>query len=251
MPEQLWFTAILNHLFAGPVTALLRTVHVDPKYPEAPVSNAAAMELFVFLFLVLLFAMVRSRLSVDKPGGLQHLFEGAHGFIEGQGHEIIGHGSEKFTAYLTTLGFFILFCNLLGLVPGFESPTGSPVVPLGCAVLTFIYYHLQGIKKQGLWHYLKHFAGPSVGHPVANFLMAILMVPIEVVSHLARMLSLTVRLYANMFAGDMVTMVFFSLVPIGLPVIFMGLHLGVSLIQTFVFVLLAIIYLQGAVAEEH
>ncbi len=77
------------------------------------------------------------------------------------------------------------------------------------------------------------------------------MVPIEIVSHLARMLSLTVRLYANMFAGDMVTMVFFSLIPIGLPIVFMLLHIGVSVIQTYVFVLLAMIYLQGAVAVEH
>jgi F-type H+-transporting ATPase subunit a len=111
-------------------------------------------------------------------------------------------------------------------------------------VLTFIYYHANGIKKQGLWHYLKHFAGPMPA-------LAILMVPIEIVSHCARMLSLTVRLYANMFAGDLVTMVFFSLVPIGLPIIFMALHLGVSIIQTYVFVLLAMIYLQGAVGEEH
>jgi len=81
--------------------------------------------------------------------------------------------------------------------------------------------------------------------------LAVLMVPIEIVSHCARMLSLTVRLYANMFAGDLVTMVFFSLIPIGLPILFMGLHLGVSIIQTYVFVLLAMIYLQGAVAEEH
>jgi F-type H+-transporting ATPase subunit a len=244
MPEQLWFTAILNHFLAGPVTALLRALHVEPQYPQAPISNAVAMECLVFGFLILMFALVRSRLSVDSPGGLQHLFEGAHGFISGQAHEIIGHDSEKFTAYLTTLGFFILFCNLLGLVPGFESPTGSPVVPLGCAVLTFIYYHANGIKKQGLWHYLKHFAGPMPA-------LAILMVPIEIVSHCARMLSLTVRLYANMFAGDLVTMVFFSLVPIGLPIVFMALHLGVSIIQTYVFVLLAMIYLQGAVAEEH
>jgi F-type H+-transporting ATPase subunit a len=244
MPEQLWFTAILNHLLAGPVTGLLRSLHVEPNYPQAPITNAVAMECLVFGFLIIVFLLVRSRLSVDSPGALQHVFEGAHGFISGQAHEIIGHDADKFTAYLTTLGFFILLCNLLGLVPGFESPTGSPVVPLGCAVLTFIYYHAQGIKKQGVWHYLKHFAGPMPA-------LAVLMVPIEVVSHLARMLSLTVRLYANMFAGDLVTMVFFSLVPIGLPIIFMALHLGVSIIQTYVFVLLAMIYLQGAVAEEH
>jgi len=244
MHEQLWFTAILNHLFAGPVTALLRSLQIEPKYPQAPIPNSTAMEFVIFLFLVALFVLVRSRLSVDRPGALQHLFEGAHGFIDGQAHEIIGHGSERFTPYLTTLGFFILFCNLLGLVPGFDSPTGFAVVPLGCAVLTFVYYHYQGVKKQGVFHYLKHFAGPMPA-------LAILMVPIEIVSHLARMLSLTVRLYANMFAGDMVTMVFFSLVPIGLPIIFMGLHLGVSIIQAYVFVLLAMIYLQGAVAEEH
>ena len=81
--------------------------------------------------------------------------------------------------------------------------------------------------------------------------LAIIMVPIEIISHLARMLSLTVRLYANMFAGDMVTMVFFSLVPIGVPIIFLGLHIGVSLLQTYIFVLLTMVYLSGAVAEEH
>ncbi len=77
------------------------------------------------------------------------------------------------------------------------------------------------------------------------------MIPIEIISHLARMLSLTVRLYANMFAGDMVTWVFFSLVPIGVPIIFLGLHLGVSLLQTYIFILLTMVYLSGAVAEEH
>jgi F-type H+-transporting ATPase subunit a len=244
MHEQLWFTAILNHLFAGPVSGLLRMLHVEPKYPDAPIPNSVGMEVLVFLLLILLFALVRMRLSVDRPGALQHLFEGAHGFIEGQSHEIIGHGSEKFTSYLTSLAFFILFCNLLGLVPGFDSPTGFAVVPLGCAVLTFVYYHYQGVRAQGIWHYLKHFAGPMPA-------LAPLMVPIEIVSHFARMLSLTVRLYANMFAGDMVTMVFFSLIPIGLPILFMLLHLGVSVIQTYVFVLLAMIYLQGAVATEH
>jgi len=251
MPEQLWFTAFLNHLLASPVTAMLRALHFEPKYPQAPIANSVAMEVLVWVFLVVLFAIVRSCLSVDKPGALQHLFELAHGFIDEQAGEIIGHGAEKFTAYLTTLGFFILFCNLLGLVPGFESPTGVAVVPLGCAVFTFFYYHYQGIKKQGLGHYLKHFAGPSIGPWWANLAMAVLMVPIEIVSHCARVLSLTVRLYANMFAGDMVTLVFFSLIPLGLPIIFMGLHMGVSIIQTYVFVLLAMIYLQGAVAEAH
>jgi len=243
MHEQLWFTEILNGLFAGPVTALMVALHVAPKYPDAPISNSAAMELIVFLFLILVFALVRSRLSVDKPGALQHIFEGAHGFIENQSHEIIGHHSEGYTPFLMALGFFILCCNLLGLIPGFESPTAVPIVPLGCAICAFFYYQAQGFKHAGI-SYLKHFAGPMPA-------LAILMVPIEIISHLARVLSLTIRLYANMFAGDMVTLVFFSLIPIGVPIAFLGLHIGVSLLQTYIFVLLTTVYLAGAVAEEH
>ncbi len=243
MPEQLWFTGVLNHLFAGPVTALLRVLHVETRYPQAPVTNSLAMELLVFVFLFALFTLVRSRLSVEKPGVLQHIFEGAHGFVQGQSHEIIGHHSEGYTPFLMTLGFFILCCNLIGLVPGFESPTATPVVPLGCALCAFVYYQSQGFKHAGP-AYLKHFAGPM---PI----LAPLMVPIEIISHLARVLSLTIRLYANMFAGDMVTLVFFSLVPIGVPVAFLGLHIGVSLLQTYIFVLLTTVYLAGAVAEEH
>lgn len=243
MPEQLWFTEILNHAFAGPVTGLLRLLHIEPAYPQAPINNAFAMELLVFGFLLLLFLLVRSRLSVENPGALQHIFEGVHGFVGGQCEEIIGHHSEGYVPFLTALGFFILTSNLLGLVPGFESPTAVAFVPLGCAICAFVYYQAQGFKHAGVG-YLKHFAGPM-------WWLAPLMLPIEIISHLARMLSLTIRLYANMFAGDMVTLVFFSLVPVGVPVLFLGLHLGVSFLQTYIFVLLTTVYLAGAVAEEH
>ncbi|MGA8150032.1 MAG: F0F1 ATP synthase subunit A [Terriglobales bacterium] len=243
MHEQLWFTAFLNQYLGGPVTALLRTLHLEPKYPQTPISNSTAMELLVFLFLIVLFLLVRSRLSVDQPGALQHIFEGAHGFVENQSHEIIGHHSEGFTPFLMALGFFILFCNLLGVIPGFESPTATPVVPLGCALCAFVYYQAQGFKHSGIG-YLKHFLGPV-------WWLSWLMLPIELISHLARVLSLTIRLYANMYAGDMVTLVFFSLVPLGIPILFLGLHIGVSLLQTYIFVLLTTVYLQGAVADEH
>ncbi|HUJ94272.1 MAG TPA: F0F1 ATP synthase subunit A [Terriglobales bacterium] len=252
MPEQLWFTAILNHLFAAPVTAFLRWLHLDPKYPQAPIHNSVAMELLVFLFLLLMFALVRARLSVDKPGALQHIFEGVHGFVQDQSHEIIGPHSEGYTAFLVSLAYFILFCNLIGVIPGFESPTAIPVVPLGCAICAFFYYQTQGFKHSGP-AYLLHFLGPSDKN-MSLFIrvpLAILMLPIELISHLARVLSLTIRLFANMFAGDMVTLVFFSLVPLGVPIVFLGLHIGVSLLQTYIFVLLTIVYLAGAVAEEH
>ena len=228
MPEQLWFTEILNHALAGPVTALLRALHIEPVFPQAPIPNSVAMEVLVFIFLIIFFVAVRSRLSVDKPGALQHIVEGAHGFIEGQSHEIIGHHSEQYTPFLMALGFFILICNLIGLIPGFESPTAVKYVPLGCAICAFFYYQSQGFKHAGP-KYLAHFAGPM---PI----LAPLMVPIEIISHLARVLSLTIRLYANMFAGDMVTLVFISLIPIGVPIVFLGLHIGVSFFRlTFSF----------------
>jgi F-type H+-transporting ATPase subunit a len=243
MPEQLWFTEILNRLFAGPVTSLLLALHIKPRYPAAPISNSFAMELLVFIFLLVLFLLVRSRLSVDRPGALQHTFEGVEGFIQGQSDEIIGHHSEGYTPFLASLGFFILFCNLIGVIPGLESPTAVPIVPLGCAICAFVYYQMQGFKHAGVG-YLKHFAGPIPA-------LSPLMIPIELISHLARVLSLTIRLTANMFAGDMVTWVFFSLIPIGVPIVFLGLHIGVSLLQTYIFILLTTVYLQGAVSEEH
>ncbi len=244
MPEQLAFTALLNRLFAGPVTALLRALHFEPEFPKAPIPNHVAMEVLIVGLLIVLFLLVRARLSVENPGGLQHIFEGLHGFITQQSREIIGHHSESFTPFLVALGLFILVCNLLGLIPGFESPTATPTVPLGCAISAFFYYHIQGVRRQGGLNYAKHFAGPL---PV----LAPLMIPIEIISHCARVLSLTIRLFANMFAGDMVTLVFFSLVPFAVPVLFLGLHIGVSLLQAYIFVLLTTVYLAGAVATEH
>ena len=252
MPTQTLFTQFLNAHFAAPVTALLRAVHVQPKFPEAPISNAFAMELLVFLFLLVVFLMLRSRLSVDKPGALQHAFEGIEGFVLGQSHEIIGHHVEPYIPFFTILFIFILVCNLIGLIPGFESPTGVSTVPLGCAICAFVYYHTQGFKHAGA-KYLLHFFGPPMeGMPIwARVPMAALMLPIELISHFARLLSLTVRLWANIFAGDLITLVFFSMIPIGVPILFSGLHILVAVLQAYVFMLLTIIYVSGAVAEEH
>lgn len=241
--DQLWFTALLNRFFGGPVTSLLLALGIHPKHPAVPISNSFAMELLVVLLLTLFFLAVRARLSVDQPGGLQHSMEFIEGLIGNMGEEIIGHHYRPYQAYLISLAMFILACNLIGIIPGFESPTAVPVVPLGCALLTWFYYHYQGIKTNGL-AYFKHFMGPV-------WWLAPLMLPIEIFSHTARLLSLTVRLFANMFAGEMVTLVFFSLVPIGVPIIFEGLHIGVSLIQTYIFVILACVYLGEATAHEH
>ncbi len=242
--EQLPFTELLNRILSAPVSALLLALGIHPDNPRAPINNATAMEILVVLLLIGFFLMVRARISVEKPGALQHVVEGFHGFIQRQSDEIIGHHSESFTPFLVAVGLFILTCNLIGLIPGFESPTAVAFVPLGCAITAFGYYNWQGIRKQGVLGYVKHFAGPL---PI----LAPLMIPIEIISHLARVLSLTIRLFANMFAGDMVTLVFFSLIPIGIPVIFLGLHIAVSFLQAYIFVLLTTVYLAGAVAEEH
>jgi F-type H+-transporting ATPase subunit a len=242
--HQLFFTHLLNRAFAGPVDALLRSLGIHTIHPEAPISDAVAMQLVVVLILTAFFIVVRLGLSADNPSGPQQVMEWFQDLTGNMAHDLIGHHYREYLPYLVTLGLFILTSNLLGLIPGLESPTGKTVVPLGCALVTWIYYHIQGLRKNGVIGYTKHFMGPV-------WWLAILMFPIEIFSHLARILSLTVRLFANMFAGEMVTLVFFSLFSIGLPIVFEGLHIGVSLIQTYIFVLLTCVYLGEATAHEH
>jgi F-type H+-transporting ATPase subunit a len=251
--EQLVFTAFLNRLFGRPVLALLQALHIQPKHPATPISNSFAMELLVVGLLTIFFIAVRARLSVERPGALQHSMEAINGFISNMADEVIGHHSSKYVPYLVTLGMFILCCNLIGLVPGMESPTAVAIVPLGCAVLTWVYYHYQGLRTNGPIGYLKHFMGPQDKEIpwYVRWFLPILLFPIEAFSHTARLMSLSVRLFANMFAGEMITLVGFSLIPLGVPVALEGLHIFVSLVQTYIFVLLACVYLGEATGQEH
>jgi F-type H+-transporting ATPase subunit a len=244
MHENLAITNLLNHLFGPLVLSLLNLVGIHPAHPATPISDSFALELAVAGGLVLFFLIVRLTLSVEKPNPAQQIAEMIHEFTGGTADQIIGHGYERFQAFVTCVFLFIVINNLLGLIPGIVTPTSQPVVPLGIALCTFAYYNFYGLKEQGFVGYMKHFAGPI-------WWISWLLFPIEVISHLARVMSLTIRLYANMFASDLVTLVFFSLVPIGIPVIFLGLHAFVSLIQAYVFMLLAMIYLSIAVAHEH
>jgi len=244
MEIQIAFAAFLNRLFGPFVTSMMRAVHVEPYNPQHPITNAFSMEIAVFGLLLLFFIAVRVTLTVEKPGSIQQIAEMIHGFVADQADSIIGHGSQRYLVFVTCVLLFILSCNLIGLVPGLVTPTAKPDVPLGIALLTFVYYHYQGIREQGILGHAKHFMGPI-------WWIAWMMVPIEIISHLARILSLTARLYANMFAGEMVTLVFFSLVPVVVPVAFLGLHLGVALIQAYIFMLLTMIYVSQAVAHEH
>src|SRR5512146_1951094 len=241
--HQLPFTALLNKLLAAPVTAMLLALGVHVAHPQAPIADYVAMQIFVFLFALLLFIILRVSLSVDNPGFVQHMFEGIHSFIGNTGREIIGHHHKKYDSYLAALGIFILFSNLLGLVPAFESPTSVPYVPFGCALVSWLYYHIVGLKMNKFRYFL-HFFGPV-------WWLSFLIFPIEIFSHLARVMSLTIRLFANMFAGEMVTMAFFSLIPLGLPIAFIGLHAMVAFVQAYIFVLLPMVYIAEATAHEH
>ena len=213
----------------------------DPKEPWA---DHMVMQLLVAVLMILLLVVLKGRLSVDKPGKLQHIFELIHGFIAESSDEQVGHhDGPKHTLIFETLFIFLLLANLIGLIPGFMSPTQAIYVPLGCALVAFGYYNYVGLKKHP-GTYLKHFLGPIPA-------LAPLMIPIEIISHVARPLSLTIRLFANMFAGEQVTLVFLSMTYIVAPVLFMGLHVFVSFVQAYVFALLTMIYVGAAVSHEH
>jgi F-type H+-transporting ATPase subunit a len=203
------------------------------------------MQILVALLVIVVFALLKAWLSMDRPGKMQHIFEVFYDFLHHQAEDAAGHGSAKYLAFFGTLFFFILFCNLIGIIPGFESPTMFPAVTLGCALATFVYYNVVGVQANGLLGYLKHFTGGQ------HWVLAILVVPIEIVSNLARPLSLTIRLYANMFAGEQVTLAFLGLTYIVVPVAFMGLHIFVAFLQAYVFTVLTMVYVGGATAHEH
>jgi F-type H+-transporting ATPase subunit a len=241
---ELWVTKLFNDYLAGVGNTVLGLVGVHAENPARPWANFVTMQLLVALFIMVLFAILRPRLSADKPGKLQHAFEVVYDFLHGQTEEQVGHHGHSYLAFFGTIFFFVLFCNLIGIIPGFESPTMIPSVPAGCAIAAFLYYNIAGVQANGLFKYLAHFAGPMP-------LLAPLMIPIEIVSHLARPLSLTIRLFANMYAGEQVTMVFLSLTYFLVPAVFMGLHVFVSLLQAYIFTLLTMMYVSGATAHEH
>ena len=241
---ELWTTVLFNRFLAAPLNALLTAIGRPAADPAHPWENWITMEILVVLIIMVLFAVLRGRLSAEQPGKLQLTFEAIYNFVVGQAHDAIDHGSGKYVSYAGTLFIFVLFMNLIGIIPGFESPTMTPAVPLGLAVATFLYYHWAGLREQGVGRYMVHFAGPM---PI----LAPLMVPIELISHFARPLSLTIRLFANMFAGERVTITFLSLTYLVLPAVFMGLHVFVALLQAYIFMLLTMIYVGTAVAHEH
>jgi F-type H+-transporting ATPase subunit a len=242
--EENWLTAIFNDHLAGPANAILGMVGMKANDPAHPWETWLVMEILVVALLVAIVLLVRSSLSVDKPGKLQHIFESLMEFLETQASDVGIHHPRKYVNFFGTLFIFILAMNLIGVVPTLESPTMSVYVPAALAVSAWVYYHVMGVVELGPWQYLKSFAGPILA-------LAPLMFFIEIIGHVARMLSLTVRLYGNMFAGDQITNVFISLTYLIVPVLFMGLHVFVAFLQAYVFTLLTMIYVSIGTSHEH
>jgi F-type H+-transporting ATPase subunit a len=249
--EEKGLTALFNDYLAGPANALLGLFNITAKNPARPWEDWIVMEILVAVLLMVVVAILKAGLSPDKPGALQHIFEGIYGFLNTTAEQVGMHHAHKYVPYIGTIGIFILSMNLIGIIPAFESPTMSPWVPAGLAVVTFFYFNIKGFEAHGI-KYLAHFAGPvRFSNPIATFAIICFLVPIELISMFIRPLSLTVRLYGNMFAGEQVTLVFLGLLRFVLPAGAMALHVFVSLIQAYVFTLLTAIYISTATAHDH
>ena len=280
--HRTWVGELFNRLLGEPMLVALNALGIQVQDPQYPIPDYIATELVIVLLAVPFFFWLRRRLSVDKPGGLQICLErlltnsfriGVYDLLD----EVVGPGGRKHLAAVGSIGLFVLFCNSISLIPGFASPTAHHTVPLGCAMAVFVYYHFAGMRQHGGFGYSRHFIGHAFAMPKLMWpIMVPLFLIIESVSHLSRLLSLTARLWANMTASELLyvkflqlSMLFFAWLwaqskvmalidlafpltsPALLPILFVALHVFVAFIQAFVFTLLPIVYIAGAVEAEH
>jgi F-type H+-transporting ATPase subunit a len=246
LEHSLAIVELFNKVFGPSVAALLGLLGIHVKDPKNCIADYVVMVFIVAVFMALFFGLAARRRSLI-PGRMQNLLEFIIEFFEGQMTEIIGPEGRKFLPVVGTVGLFIFFSNLLGLIPGLMSPTSKLNVTVGCALTVFVYYHVQGMIAQGPLRYMKHFLGPIPA-------LAPLMLPIELISHFSRPVSLSIRLFSNIFAEEVLIVVIASIIPILLPLPFMALSIFTAFLQAFVFVLLSCIYIAGAVEhaeEEH
>jgi F-type H+-transporting ATPase subunit a len=209
------------------------------------VPDHVIMALLVLLISLIVFPLMRSRLSRDNPGGFQQVLELVVGGLKGLLHEIIGHHGGKYLYIIGGFAAFIFISNLFGLFFFLQPPTGNPNTTFALSITAFLYFNYQGIKAQGLGHYLAHFAGPI-------WWLAPLMFPIELIGNFARVLSLGMRLFGNIMGEHTATGIFMGLLPFVVPWPMMGLGIFGAFLQTFVFIMLTMVYIGGATAaEEH
>ncbi len=234
----------VNALFAPLFAAL--GMHAAPGHDVIP--NYLVMSGLIVLGFLVLGLVLRSRLSVENPSRGQIILEDLVFGVVGTLEQFIGPKGRRFLPIVGALGAFVLAGNYLGLIPGFMAPTSNINVTVGCAVVAWVYYHVEGIRAQGIYHYVKHFVIPP-GVPMAIGIP--IMFPIEVISHAARVMSLSLRLFGNIFGEELVILILGMIIPYFLPLPMMALGLITGGLQAYIFVLLSTIYLQGAVLVEH
>jgi len=231
----------LNRLLFDPIASALG-FHLGPGHHAVP--DHIVMILLIALGLIAFSWWLRGRLSVENPGGIQHLVEVSFQAVRGLMSEVIGKDNGRFVPIIGTLALYILVGNLLGLIPGFLSPTSNYNITAACAICVFVYYNYHGFRKQGFLGYLKHFAGPVLW--MAPFLFVI-----ELISHLARPMSLSIRLFGNIFAEELIIKSLNNIFPFLASILVMFLALFAGTIQAFIFILLTMVYISGAVEEAH
>lgn len=229
------------------------------EYHIAHLPTVTLMSIITFLILGI-FSWIAKRYWRMVPSGVQNLAEWTLGFIYDLADEIIGPTAAVYYPLLVGLFLFIFTGNILGLIPGFNSPTANLNTTAALALIVFFYYHYQGVRAQG-WHYFKHFTGPI-------WWLAPLMIPIEIIGHLARPLSLAFRLFGNILAKEVILTILamlittfllsggliqksLTLLPLILRPAIILLGTLVSLIQAGVFLILTTIYIAGAVRMEN
>jgi len=248
LEHPLWIVDVINALLGPPVKAALEALgfHIKAEHGIV-IPNYLVMVMLIVTGLTVVSLIVRSRLSVEHPGKLQILFEDGLTALINLLEEWIGPTGRNYLPLIATFGIFILCGNYLGLIPGLMAPTSNINVTLGCAITTWVYYHFHGIKEQGIVGYIKHFWAP----PGAPWVIGILYFPIELISHAARVMSLSLRLFGNIFGEEMIILILGSIIPFIVPLPMMFLGIVTASLQAFIFVLLTMIYLGGAVATEH
>jgi len=200
------------------------------------------------IILVVFAVMVRKSLRL-VPRGAQNFFEAVVEALYNLCEETIGHHwARAHFPLIGTLGLYILICNYMGLIPGFDSPTANINTTASCAIPVFFATHYYGLRVHGL-KYINHFLGPI--RSVFALPLMVMMFFIELIGHLVRPLTLSVRLFGNMVAKRLLLIVLGILAPAVVPVVILGLGVLVGLVQALVFVLLSAMYLAGAVEEAH
>ncbi len=247
LEHPLWIVQLVNALFGPAVAASLRPFGFTFKPGQDVIPDFIVMSLLVLVGVSALCLIIRSRLSVENPGKLQLALEEALSFLNGMLDDFIGPKGRSYLPLVGTMFIFILIGNLMGLVPGLKSPTSNINVTLGCALTVFVYYQFHGFKEQGVIGYVKHFMVPA-GAPIW---IAPIYFPIEIISHLSRVLSLSVRLFGNIFGEDLVILILASIVPFVVPLPMMFLGLITAALQAYIFAMLTTIYLSGAVVVDH